>query len=257
MPMKRAEEKRIISLSEFDHEVSLYQLIPAGTGKALCLLKRIVDYILTAKPEKIPTLLLTGEQGVTTLSRCYLRALALPFIKMVDGFFIQTCSGLPLIFGNRSRDAGYILSNVHQMDRAIQSHISDIVTKRHFELYNFFSEEREVHHVEGVLVLTANQIDQVPESIRNAIDYHIVVEPYTHEQRLLLILQRMKYCGLQYESESVLQAIEIFGDGKLRMMVYLLQLCITIVSTDGRTKITLNDLKKAADLLSPPKQSKS
>jgi hypothetical protein len=51
--MKRAEEKRIISLCDFDHEVSLYQLIPAGTGKALSLLKRIVDYILTAKPVRI------------------------------------------------------------------------------------------------------------------------------------------------------------------------------------------------------------
>jgi hypothetical protein len=255
--MKRAEEKRTISLADFDHEVSLYQLIPAGTGKALCLLKRIVDYILIAKPEKIPSLLITGEQGVSTYARCFLRALGLEFIKKVDGFFIQTCSGLPLIFGNHSRDAGYILANVNQMDRAIQSHINDILTKRQFELYNYFSEEREVHHVEGVLVLTSNQAETIPDSMKKAIDYHIVLEPYSHEQRILLILQRFKYCGIQYESNSVLEAFVIFGNGNIHLMVQLLQICIAIISTEGRTTITLKDLKKAADLISPPIQSKS
>jgi hypothetical protein len=257
MPMKRAEEKRTISLADFDHEVSLYQLIPAGTGKALCLLKRIVDYILIAKPEKIPSLLITGEQGVSTYARCFLRALGIEYIKKVDGIFIKTCSSLPLIFGNHSSDAGYILSNVHQVDRAIQSDLNDILSNRTFESYNYFNEKLEVQHVEGLLVLTANQIDQVPESIRNAIDYHVVLEPYSHEQRILLILQRFKYCGIQCESNSVLQAIDVFGGGKIRLMVYLLQICITIIATENRTKITLQDLMKAADLISPPSHSKS
>jgi hypothetical protein len=257
MPMKKAEEKRIIDLADFDQTASLYQLIPAGTGKALCLLKKIVDYILTARPDRIPTLLITGEQAVSTYARCYLRALGLEYIKKVDGFFIQTCSSLPLIFENHSRDAGYILANVNQVDRAIQSNINDILTKRQFELYNYLSKEREVYTVEGVLVLTSHQAEMIPDSMKKGIDYHIVLEPYNHEQRVLMILQRMKYCAIQYESENILQAIDIFGGGKLRLMVYLLQICITIVSTDGRTTITLKDLKKAADLLSTPNQSKS
>jgi hypothetical protein len=40
-------------------------------------------------------------------------------------------------------------------------------------------------------------------------------------------------------------------------MVQLIQICITLISTDGRTEIELKDVKKAADLLPPTIQSKS
>ena len=53
--MKKAEEKRIGDLAEFDQEVSLYQLIPAGSGRALRLLRYVVDYILNNHPDRIPS----------------------------------------------------------------------------------------------------------------------------------------------------------------------------------------------------------
>jgi hypothetical protein len=82
--MKRAEEKRIISLSEFDNEVSLYQLLPAGSGRALRLLRYVVDYIHTTHPDRIPSIIITGEQGVSTHARCYLRALGIEDIRLLE-----------------------------------------------------------------------------------------------------------------------------------------------------------------------------
>jgi hypothetical protein len=256
--MKKSEEKRIPELAEFDQSVSLYQLIPAGTGKGLSLLKKIVDYILTAKPIRIPSVLITGGHGIRTHASAFLRALGLEDTREMDGFLLQPCSSLIDYFRNPSANTtGYIITGAHQLDAQVQVKMSDILNRRKFNMFNFIKEAKETYGVEGVLVLTAPLISMVPESIRRAIDYHVAIEQYTHQQQILAVLQRLKYCALGYESEQVLEEITLRGNGNIRQMVQLIQICITLISTDGRTEIELRDVKKAADLLPPTILSKS
>ena len=149
------------------------------------------------------------------------------------------------------------MGNVHQLDRQIQAHMLDILSQRQFALFNYLTNEKELYPVNGVLVLTAPQITQVPESIRKTIDYHIEIEPYTYDQKILLGLQRIKYCRIGYQSEKVLEEIVLRANGNLRQMVQLLQIGITLISLEGRTILELKDIKKSADLSPPPIQSKS
>jgi hypothetical protein len=255
--MKKSEEKRIPELAEFDQSVSLYQLIPAGAGKGLSLLKRIVDYILTAKPIRIPSVLITGGQGIRTHASAFLRALGLEDTREMDGFLLQPCSSLIDYFRNPSANTGYIITGAHQLDPQVQVKMIDVLSRRKFSLYNFVKEGKDHYAVEGVLVLTAPSVLMVSESIRRSIDYHVNIEPYTHQQKVLIGLQRIKYCGIGYQSEEVLEEIVMRANGDLRQMVQLLQIAITLISTDGRTEIELKDVKKAADLLPPTIQSKS
>jgi hypothetical protein len=257
-PSVKKETTKIPDLAEFDQSVSLYQLIPAGTGKGLSLLKKIVDYILTAKPIRIPSVLITGGHGIRTHASAFLRALGLEDTREMDGFLLQPCSSLIDYFRNPSANTtGYIITGAHQLDAQVQVKMIDILSRRTFSLFNFVKEGKDHYCVEGTLVLTAPSVLVVSESIRRSIDYHVAIEPYTHQQKLLQVLQRLKYCALGYESEQVLEEITLRGNGNIRQMVQLIQICITLISTDGRTEIELKDVKKAADLLPPTIQSKS
>jgi hypothetical protein len=253
--MKKAEEKRLISLSEFDNEVSLYQLIPAGSGKGLSLLKRVVDYIHTSKPTRLPSILITGEQGCMTHARAFMRALGLVDVREIDSILLQPTSYVVRYFDIPTRDTGYILTAIGQLNPLIQINLIDILTKGQYSFYNYAKEEKEFANVEGILVMTATTVNQVPATIRKAIDYHVHIESYSYENMILATLQRLMYCKLEYRSEDVLHLFVMHSDAKLRQMVQLLQICLTLLN--GRTMIEIEDVKRAADLLPQPIQSKS
>jgi hypothetical protein len=255
--MKKIEEKRIADLSEFDNEVSLYQMIPSGSGRGLSLLKKIVDYIHTAKPFRLPSILIVGAQGARTHARAFLRALAFEDVRETDGLLMQPCSALIDYFRNPSPDTGYIIAGAHNLDKLVQPLMIDILANQKFNMYNFVRESKETYCVQGLLVMTSRAINLIPPPMRQMFDYQVEIEPYTFQQKILAVLQRLRYCSLGYESEQVLEEITLRGDGVLRKMVQLIQICITLISTDGRTEIGLKDVKKAVDLLPPSIQSKS
>ena len=255
--MKKAEDKQIIDLAEFDQSISLYQMIPSGSGKGLSLLKKIADYILNAKPERIPSVLIVGAQGIRSHARAFLRALAIEDVRETDGMLLQPCSALIEYFRNPSHDTGYIISGSHNLDRQVQPLMIDVLTNQKFNMYNFVRESKETYSVKGLLVLTSRAINLLPPPMRQLFDYIIEIEPYTFQQKILAALQRLRYCALGYESENVLEEITLRGDGNLRKMVQLIQICITLLSPDGRTEIEIKDVKRAADLLPQSIQSKS
>jgi hypothetical protein len=237
--------------------VSLYQLIPAGSGKALSLLRRIVDYILTNKPSRKPSILIAGNQGIRTHARALMRALGIEDAKEMEGILIQQCGSLIEYFRNSTSDSGYIIAGSHQLDPRIQVHVIDILNNRKFNLFNFVKESKEIHQVDGILVLTAPSVQSVPETIRRVTDYLVEIEPYNFQQKILVALQRLRYCGIGYQGEDVLKEIVLRADGNLRRMVQIMQVGITLISTEGRTELGVKDIRKGADMLPPPIQSKS
>jgi hypothetical protein len=216
-----------------------------------------VDYIINTHPSRHPSIIITGQQGVRTHAHAFLRALGLEDVREMDGFLLQPCSSLIDYFRNPSANTGYIITGAHQMDPQVQVKMIDILNRRKFNMFNFIKEAKETYCVEGVLILTAPSIFVVPESIRKGIDYHVAIEPYTHQQQILAVLQRLKYCALGYESEEVLVEVVLRGNGNLREMIQLMQVCMMLLRTDGRTVLEMQDVKKAADLLPPTIQSKS
>ena len=79
--MMEKTKQEICDLSEFDNTVSLWQLIPAGKGKALTLLRTIVDSIHNSDNPKLPSILIIGEEGKRTHASAFFRALG---VKQID-----------------------------------------------------------------------------------------------------------------------------------------------------------------------------
>ena len=97
----------------------------------------------------------------------------------------------------------------------------------------------------GWPVLTEKDINKVADPIVDAVDYIIEIEPYT-QQLELIVLQRLKYCGVEYEKEEVLSQIVRGGDGQLKNIIKFLKLCITVMKSDGRDdRLMLKDVEKA------------
>jgi hypothetical protein len=255
--MKKSEENHIVDLADFDQSISLYQMIPAGSGKGLMLLKKIVEYILTAKPTRIPSILITGAQGIRTHARAFLRALAIEDVRETDGLLLQPCSALIDYFRNPSPDTGYIIAGAYNLDKQVQPLMIDVLTNQKFNMYNFVRESKETYSVQGLLVLTTRSINLLPPPMRQIFDYIIEIESYTNDQKILIGLQRIKYCGIGYRSEEVLEEIVMRTNGNLRQMIHLLQIAITLISAEGRMELDIQDIRKAADLLPQPNQSKS
>jgi len=255
--MKKSEENHIVDLAEFDQSISLFQLIPAGNGKGLSLLKKIVDYILTAKPGRIPSVLIIGAQGIRTHARALIRALGIEDVRETDGLLLQPCSALIDYFRNPSQDTGYIIAGAHYLDKLVQPLFVDILTNQKFNMYNFVRESKETYCVQGLLVMTSRAITLIPPPMRQLFDYIVEIEPFSYDQKILLGLQRIKYCGIGYRSEEVLEEIVMRTNGNLRQMVHLLQIAITLISAEGRVELDIQDIRRAADLLPTSIQSKS
>jgi hypothetical protein len=255
--MKQTEDKKYAELRRFDDSVSLWQMIPAGSGKALILLQNIVDHILYTQPHPMPSILITGIEGKKSHSRAFLRAIAIDRINEIPAFMLHPASGELNYFHQATRDSGYILADVDELNPDVLVNLHEILTQQRFSLFNMWKESKDTFGMEGVVILTTESVDQVHHSIRQAVDYHVEIEPYTNEQYKLIVLQRLKYCGIQYDCETVLDEIVSRGKGKLRDIIDLIRVCITLIQPDERTVLELKDVRKAVDLLSPPVRSKS
>ena len=98
--MKKNETKKeLCTLDTFDQEVSLWQLLPAGDGKALKRVKTIVNAVHNGqipKGTKPLSLLITGETGKRTLGRACLRALGALSINELPSYLLSLRYGVGL-----------------------------------------------------------------------------------------------------------------------------------------------------------------
>ena len=83
-------------------------MIPSGKGKALALLRTIVDSIHSSTNGKTPSILITGEEGKKTHARAFSRALGIENITEVDAALLQPINGLIQFFSSISETAHLI-----------------------------------------------------------------------------------------------------------------------------------------------------
>ena len=106
---------------------------------------------------------------------------------------------------------------------------------------------REVITVNKPIVMTTHQIDKVPDFLTRKVDHVVQIEDYTEQQLELIVLQRLKYCQLEYSDEKVLKLIVEKGNGdlhKMHMMIRLLKDAITVMQADGRVVLTVDDVEQ-------------
>ena len=84
----------------------------------------------------------------------------------------------------------------------------------------------------------------------DVIDFIIEVEKYTEEQMKLIVLQRLKYIGIDYDCEDVLSEIVKYGKYNLRGIISFLKICIAVKRADfGRKELRLEDVERVGRMV--------
>lgn len=244
--MEKAQKKELIELSEFDSSISLWQLIPAGKGKGLSLLKVVVDSILNNPAREKPSLLITGEEGKRTYGSAFLRAVGYEDIRQIPASVL--CNANLVQVFTPGYEHGHLITAVDTLGPWVMGPIHQILKEGRFELYSVFREGSEIYHVYGLIVLTAKDLNRVPEPIRNAVGHVVEIEKHTQEQLALVVLQRLVYAGIHYECEQILTQIVQNGKGRLKDVIQFLKLCLLIMQADQRDVLLLKDVDRAGRL---------
>jgi len=242
--MKKQEQKHNLELSEFDRSVSLWQLLPSGSGKGAALLRTVTDSLLNSTNRISPSILITGPEGKRTHARAFSRSLGIDTIIEIDASLLEVAVGMPLFFDAVDNQA-HIVANAEKLPAQGQHSIAQILKERRFSLYNYVLKRQVAYDVAGLVLLTATELSGVPEPVLSAIDYVVELEPYTFEQLQLVVLQRLKYCGVEYECEEVLTEIVLGGDGRLKQMIRFLRVCVAVMRAEGRQVLCSGDVERA------------
>lgn len=240
-------ENNCIELSEFDEAISPHQLIPAGDGKSLQLLKLIIDDVLNNKPQKLNTILITGSQGKRTYARALCRGIALTDVREIDARVLHHNGDVQQLFYKPSTETGFIITESNFINTTVQKLIWQILITEKYSIYSYDMSRIEHYSVTGVLIFTALSRSVTPRIVLENVDWIIEIGDYSPQQRLLCVLQRLKYCQMNYECEEALSRIVEVGGIKLREIIRFLRICIAFARREGQV-VRKEDVEKAAKI---------
>jgi len=247
--VKKTANENIISIDKFEEHVHLWNLLSPGSGKAIVLLRRIVDAYhtdnYTHKSNTYPTILIVGKEG----TRCHAKALMNSFVFET----IRECRGSYLECGINSKhfflastcETAHLLTNVEEVGSYVESVLWRYLKFRHCEYFDPARRTCDDIYLNGLLVMTASDMAKVPKPIASAAHYVINLEAYTAEQLRLLLHQRLSVSQTKYAGESVLAYIVENSDGTVRDCIQVLKLAHLFMRSDGRKELLLRDVKKA------------
>jgi hypothetical protein len=250
--MKQQENRGIIDLAEFDATVSLWQLTPAEDGRALTLLRQLVDHIILNRPERKPSLLITGYEGKKTLAMCFLRALGIEDIKTIPANLLQPTTGVINFFSGSHADKAFVICDAEYLMNSVKLNVYQAVESRQFNVYNYLKEGEDSFPVDGLIILTAIHKDQVPSPILKHVDYLADIGIYTIEQRLQIIKQRLTYAGVTCKSQDALWTIVKTGKGRLHEIIPFLRICLMRLALEGRSNLRREDIEQVAKMYHRP-----
>ena len=247
--MKKQERQQTIDLDTFD-DVSLWQMMPSGTGRGKSLLRVIVDSVFNGNA-KLNSLLIAGKDGLQTHGSAFIRALGIENYNQIDGSLLNSSSGLVQFFCSENNEA-YLVTNSEKLVPAIQRPIVSILKKQKFSLYNFLKEGADVFDVPGFVVMTSRDIEKVAEPVLERIDHIVELEDYTPQQLELIVLQRLRYAHIEMENDNILQDIVKYGRNNLKQSIRFLKTCIAVMLAGGRRELLQEDIQKVGRLVHTP-----
>ena len=242
---KHQKQQEIIDLDSFN-DVSLFQLIPSGTGMGLSHLKTLVDSVHYSQA-KLNSLLITGQAGLQTHASALIRALGIDNFNEISAYLLQHDYELKVFFCAHQSEA-HILSDIENTLPHTQKHLISILKKGQYNPYNYIEDRLDVIEVPGLVVLTSKHQKKVPVPILDSVQHIVHLEDYTAQQLELIILQRLKYANIDYENEYILEDIVKYGKNNLKLCIRFLKCCIAVMQSQGRQKLDVEDVIKSARL---------
>ncbi len=246
--MKKIEhQQEQYKFEEFEQHINLFNTVPAGNGKSIMLLKNIAEASLSDYFDKKPSILIAGE-GAESLAVAFGNSILSDDIRQCDARCFMSTKELIYFYGESKFDSVHIISNIEKMsnDNIVWNFLQHRVYR--FSL-SFDGQLCEYVHLNGHLILTANDVKKVSQSIIDTVGFKVVLEHYTQEQLEMIVRQRLKFCAIDYgNDDEVITTILEYACGGIARIIEILRLCVLLVQQEGKSKLTLDLVQKAVNL---------
>ncbi|MBE0536847.1 MAG: hypothetical protein IH624_14370 [Phycisphaerae bacterium] len=244
--LKKTQQKH--RFDEFDQHVSLWNVVPAGKGHSLVVLRKIADGIHNGTFKKSPSVLIAGE-GARTLGMALANTLCSEDVRQCDAKYLNNTRSQIEHFAESLFDTVHIISNVNTIGMG-EGVLWHFLRNGNYKFQSFDGAYCQYVYVHGILCLCCNDMKSVSPSLLAIVDHKITVEPYTHQQLELMVHQRLAFCGVDYEDdEGVLVTIVKHGDAQMNQIIDVLRMCVLLVQAEGRSVLDVSVVERAVRLL--------
>jgi hypothetical protein len=249
--MKKQEEKQeLIDWDHFQDEMSLWKMVPPGTNKGtgLSLLKTYIDSVLHSHGV-LKSLLLVGKSKMQLelTATAFLRSLGGDNINMSDAVLVHSIHELYIFLCGRNYD-GYILTDIENMFTSIQSLFINVLKNQQLSPYNYTEQQHDTFDINSPIVMLTTHLKKVPSSITDRIQHIALLEEYTEDELLLVVLYYLKWAKIGYANEHLLQNIVKFGNSKFDKCFQLLRICIAVMQADSENTLMQKHVARAVRL---------
>ena len=256
--MKKQEKQEKHEVDEFEDYCHLWNLIPGGTGKGIVLLRKTVDAMQNShyseSYSKPPSFLIVGSTGKTLASRALVNSFALEDIRVCPGRYFENGIYSYQFFFDSIANTAHIIADIEDIKGPAQATLWKILNDRECKYFNRANRSYDlILHCNGLVVLTGKDRDSISDSILDATDVVVEIEPLNLDMLLAVVHQRLVFCGLEYEGEQVLQAIVDQGQAEIDKIIDFLKVCVSILKAElGEDILTVEMVERAKTLINTP-----
>lgn len=244
--MKKTKQQQQYKYEEFSKHISLWNCIPAGQGNSLVLLRKIVNGIQSGSFTRNPSIVIVGENsrelGIATAN-----TLCSPDIREIESKYFNITKNIMDFFSDSTFETVHIITNNGTIG-INESVLWSFLKKREYK-FSRIDGSWEIIYPHGTIIICAEEIKLVPPSLVRVVDFKVNIESYTQDQLELIVHQRLRFCGIDYnDDEEVLKNIIEYSQGEVWRIIDLIKICILLVQNEGR-KLTVKTVKQASKLI--------
>ena len=147
--MKKQEQNEQVKyeINDFENHCHLWNIVPGGSGKAIVLLRKIVDSILNNnyfEPYKqLPSFLILGEKdtGKKLITTAIANSLTIEDIRQIPAQYFETGMPSSQFFRDSGLDTAHIITNAEYLNKVGESVVWRYLKRGVCNYYNYASKE--------------------------------------------------------------------------------------------------------------------
>lgn len=246
----KQQKNKEIKLDAYN-DLSLWQMIPAGNGKGLKKLRVIVNSLLNGqavKQDNKPfSLLLYGPTGKKTHMYAFLKALGVEYVQHSPASMLYTTMDLYEFLYGSMPDAAYIISDLNMLPSGNCKKLYQILNHGYFSYMDSGGRRKDVP-VLSLIIGSVKKLNMIPDIIINSFQFVVELGEYTEQQKSLIAYQRLRYSGIEIESDEVLKKLILLSPSDLEDLIKLLNLSVMVMINDTRNVLTVEDIRRGKEL---------
>ena len=247
--MKKQQEQH--ELGEFEDHLHLWN-IPQIEG--VKLLQKIVDSIhyspYKCPGKQLPSILIIGDAR-NLIAKAFINSLKIEDIRECPGCYLDNGLNSSQIFEDSLINTAHLITDIEQLTTMGQSVVWRYLKERRCCYYNFMSKSFDkIIHCNGLIVLTAQNTTNLPQSILQEVSHTVKTEPFPLGQLKQLVRQQLQFCGIIYRRQSVINEILKIYPIDVTSIMQLVRTCITLLEANMSNCLTVKIVQEARKLCS-------